>query len=408
MNIFLWQRKLWFLAFSLLFVLAFSLAACNSNGSGTGNSTPTSTESGAASPTSPTSTLTTSTPTILMGVQPCPDAVKVPAHWDPIIPTHSPDSQVKGVRCGYLVGTPTLQALVTVDKGGSSAILDVYVYTNILATNPTQLFKLQNLIQGDAKISGYNTLLTKEVDQNSILNKGQPVAALKTDLYREFQWSDGAGTLVQTVFPGFYPDLTRYQAETDQANVNNGTDSWKLDAAQTAKYCAMSLLQMKPSNTVTVVSGGGLHDLNAVVNVALPSNGGGTAHPIKLTLSRLEGNSNGGIWIVTAFESANLSITSPKSYERLNSPVTVTGSGVAFEGQIGIVHVLDHLYNDIGHAFAMSQNTNNGFGAGTFSTPVTYNASFHGGSQEGIVALIHQGGAEFDYGVVMLKVLVGA
>jgi hypothetical protein len=56
----------------------------------------------------------------------------------------------------------------------------------------------------------------------------------------------------------------------------------------------------------------------------------------------------------------------------------------------------------------MSQNTNSGFGPGTFSTPVKYNASFHGGSQEGILALYHQGGAESDFGVVMLKVLVEA
>ncbi len=72
------------------------------------------------------------------------------------------------------------------------------------------------------------------------------------------------------------------------------------------------------------------------------------------------------------------------------------------------MRVLDHLYNDIGHAFAMSQNTDSGFGASTFSTPVKYDASFHGGSQEGILALFHQGGAESDFGVIMVKVLVQA
>ena len=49
-----------------------------------------------------------------------------------------------------------------------------------------------------------------------------------------------------------------------------------------------------------------------------------------------------------------------------------------------------------------------GQGPGTFSTLVKYDASFHGGSQEGILALYHQGGAESDFGVVMLKVLVEA
>jgi len=402
MKSFLWQRKNWFTALSLLCLLALSLAACSNNGSGDGSSKPTSTAG--ASPTSTPSP----NPIVKLGAQPCPDEVKDPAHWDPIIPTHSPDSQVKSVSCGYLMGTPTLQALITVDKGGSGAILDVYVYNNITDANPTRLFKLQDLIHGDAKISGYNTVLTKEVDPNSSINKGQPGAALMPDLFREFKWSDGAGTLVQTIFPGLYPDLTRYQAEADQEEVNQGHQPWKLDAAQTAKGFATSLLKMKSTSSVTVISGGGAHDLNAIVNVTLPPDGGSTPHPVKLTLSRLEANSNGGIWEVTAVESENMAITSPRSHERLNSPVTITGSGVAFEGQIGVVRVLDHLYNDIGHAFAMSQNTNSGFGPGTFSTPVKYDASFHGGSQEGILALYHQGGAASDFGVIMVKVLVEA
>lgn len=394
--------KNFFIAISLLLLLALSLAACGNNGSGNASGTPPSKASAGASPTF------TSTPIVKTGAQPCPEAVKDPAYWDPIIPTHSPDSQVKSVSCGYLMGTPTLQALITVNKSGSDAILDVYMYNNITDAHPTQLFKLQNLIHGDAKISGYTTVLTSEVDQNSSINKGQPGAALTPDLFREFKWSDGAGTLVQTVFPGFYPDLTRYQAEADQEAVNKGTDPWKLDAAQTAKYFATSILKMKANSSVIVVSGGGRDDLNAIVNVTLPSNGGGTPRPVKITLSRLEGNTNGGIWVVIAVGSENMSITSPRSDERLDSPVTVTGSGIAFEGQIGVVRVLDHLYNDIGHAFAMSQNANSGFGPGTFSTPVTYDSSFHGGSQEGIVALYYQGGAEFDFGVVMLKVLVEA
>ena len=403
MKSFLWQRKNWFFTLSLPFLLALSLAACGNNGSGNGSSKPTSTAG--ASPISTPS----SNPTVQMGAQPCPDAVKDPAHWDPIIPTHSPDSRVKSVSCGYLMGTPTLQALITVDKGGSGAILDVYVYNNITDANPTRLFKLQDLIHGDAKISGYNTVLTKEVDQNSSLNKGQPGAALMPDLFREFQWSDGAGILVQTVFPGLYPDLTRYQAEADQEEVNKGKDPWKLDALETTKHF-YTLLKMPSDSSATIVSGGGEHDLYAVVNVTVPSIQGccGPFPPTRVSLTRLEGNTHGGIWVVRAVESENMAITSPRSHERLDSPVTITGSGVAFEGQIGVVRVLDHLYNDIGHAFAMSQNTNSGFGPGIFSTPVKYDASFHGGSQEGILALYHQGGAEFDFGVIMVKVLVEA
>ncbi len=404
MKSFLWQQKFWFITLSLFCLLALSLAACSNNGSATGSSKPTSTAGAGANPTSTPS----SNPIVKLGAQPCPEKVKDPAHWDPIIPTHSPDSLVKSVSCGYLMGTPTLQALITVEKGESGVMLDVYVHTHITDANPTRLFKLQDLIHGDAKISGYNTVLTKEVDQNSSLNKGQPGTALLPDLFREFKWSDGAGTLVQTVFPGLYPNMTRYQAEADQEEVNQGHQPWKLDAVQTAQHFATSILKMNSASSVTVFSGGGPHDLNAVLHVKLQLNGAGTFPPVKLTLSRLEANINGGIWEVIAVESENFSITSPSSHERLDSPVTITGSGVAFEGQIGIVRVLDHLYNDIGHAFAMSQNTDSGFGAGTFSTPVKYDASFHGGSQEGILALYHQGGAESDFGVIMVKVLVQA
>jgi Immunoglobulin-like domain of bacterial spore germination len=407
MKSFFLQRKNWFITLSLLFLLALSLAACANNGSGNGSSKPTSTAGAATSPIStPSSTLT-----VQMGAQPCPDAVKNPAHWDPIIPTHSPDSRVKSVSCGYLMGTPTLQALITVDKGGSGSILDVYVYNNITDANPTRLFKLQNLIHGDAKISGYNTVLTKEVDQNSSINKGQPGAALIADLFREFKWSDGAGTLVQTVFPGLYPDLTRYQAEADQEDVNQGHQPWKLDALETTRHF-YTLLKVPSDSSATIVSGGGKHDLYAVVNVTAPSIQGccGPFPPTKVSLTRLEGNTQGGIWVVIAVESEKMSITSPQNSELLNSPVKVTGSGSAFEGQVGIVHILDHLYNDIGHAIAMHTQSNSSFGVGPFSADVPYNASFHGGAQEGIVVLYDEngGGASLRSRVVMVKVLLEA
>ncbi|HKV58715.1 MAG TPA: hypothetical protein VJO32_10545 [Ktedonobacteraceae bacterium] len=339
----------------------------------------------------------------------CPEKVEQSSFWDRIIGTHG-DARVERVSCGKIMQYPGMQALVLVRHHSAGSRLDVYVYANILADKPAQFFKLMGLYKGDARISRVKTVLTAQVDLNSSINKGKPAAQLTRDLFREFKWSDGAGAFEQTAFPGMFPDLTRYQAEVDQQEVNEGAQPWKLDAAQTARVFATSILQMKSTSTVAVISGGGPHDLSAVVQVTLPPvvGGGGPPRPVTLTLSRLEGNCTRGIWEVTAVGSENLSITSPRSLERVDSPLTVSGSGVAFEGQIGVVRILDHLYQEIGYAFAMSQNTNIGFGPGTFSTPVTYDTSFRGGSQEGIVALIHQGGAEFDFGVVMVKVLVEA
>jgi len=394
MKSFLWQRKNWFTALSLLFLLALSLAACGNNGSGNESSKPTSTARAATSTPS-------STPTVKMGTQPCPDAVKDPAHWDPIIPTHRPDSRVKSVSCGYLMGTPTLQALITVDKGGSGAMLDVYVYNNITDANPTRLFKLQDLIHGDAKISGYNTALTKEVDQNSSINKGQPGAALMPDLFREFQWSDGAGTLVQTVFPGLYPDLTRYQAEADQEEVNKGKDPWKLDALETTRH-ALKFLNRPATNPLTLLSGGGPRDLTAAVRAESFPQGGGVTTTI-ITLSRLEGNANGGIWEITAVQAKDFGITSSPSglSTLITSPVTVKGFGGQFEGEVGNVVILDHLYTEIGREIARGTG---GFTASSFAVDVPYTSSFQGGAQEGIVVLYQNSGGGIP-AVAMVKVL---
>jgi Immunoglobulin-like domain of bacterial spore germination len=274
------------------------------------------------------------------------------------------------------------------------------VYDHITDPSPVQLFKLQNLTKGDAKISVYNTVMTAEVDPNSSINKGRPNANLTQDLFREFKWSDGAGTLVPVAFPGIFPDLTRYQAEADQAQVNQGHQPWKLSATLTAQALAASqnLLKWSPDAPATIVSGGGSHDINAVVSVKSTHASGGT---ITVTMSRLEQNSNGGIWEVTSVTSPGISITTPQDRDRLTSPTTVTGKGNAFEGKIGKVIVLDHLYTDIGHSDAKGASGN---GSTTFSGTVSYNASFKTGIQEGVVVLYSFSNADGSVaGAVMVK-----
>src|SRR5205823_11843473 len=170
----------------------------------------------------------------------------------------------------------------------SGAILDVYVYDHIADPSPVQLFKLQSLTKGDAKISVYDTGMTAEVDPNSSINRGRPDANMTQDLFREFKWSDGAGTLVPVAFPGIFPDLTRYQAEADQAQVNQGHQPWKLSATMTAQALAASqqLLKWDPNSPATIVSGGGDHDKDAVVMVKTTKQVAGS---IMVSLSRLEG-----------------------------------------------------------------------------------------------------------------------
>jgi hypothetical protein len=386
-----------------VFLLALTLISCSGSGN-TGSSSSTTTPATLSSGSSGNKTTTTASPGIGLGARPCPDAIKAPAHWDAIIPTQNGVTHVEKVICGNLIGNTTLQALITVRYQGTGQILDVYAYNAITSPSPSQLFKLQNLYKGDAKISVYNTVLTTEVDQNSSINAGKNVSAMTRDLFREFKWSDGAGTLVPVSFPGIFPDMTRYQAENDQAQVNQGQDAWKLNAAQVANHLATDthLLNWRGNPQAVVASGGGSNDSDAIVTLENPAQAG---NKIQVSLQRLEGNTNGGLWEVVSATADGMSITSPQSRDILASPIHVTGTGNAFERVIGTIAVLDHLYTSIGHARVTSATGN---GNSTFSTVVSYTTTFKGGNQDGLVVLYAANNAGSSNGAaVMVKELLG-
>jgi hypothetical protein len=369
-----------------------------------GKVTPTPTSPAAPAPTSPAVTPTTTpAPGVVLGPQACPAAVADPAYWLPIIKPYSygGPQTVEGVSCASLMGTSSLQTLVTVRRADSSQTLDVYVFTSITQPSPTLIFQLNGLVKGEAKISGYSTVLTAQADQLSTLNAGKPVSAMTADLFREFKWSAGAGKMVQTVFPGIFPDLTRYQAEADQASVNQGHQPWKLSATQVATTLAASLLNWSPSSTATLLSGGGPHGVSAVVRVQNTLTPSGA---ITVTLSRLEGNTNGGIWEAVSVASDGLSLTSPAPQSQIINPVKVTGTGPAFEGQIGQIILLDHLYTKLGQASATGAV---GMGQTTFATTLYFQSTFPAGIQEGVLVLSAPSQANGSIaGEVMEKVLV--
>ncbi len=395
------------LLFLFIFTFIFALTACvGSTESNTRTSPQSHGRATASSTTAANTNSATPTTQIILGGQPCPAAVSAPSHWDSIVGTQNGVSTVEGVSCATLIGVPVLQALVTVRYQGTGSNLDVYVFNNIADASPVQLFKLQGLNKGDARISAYSTILTAEVDLGSSVNSNQPDTGVVQDLFREFKWSGGAGTFVQVTFPGIFPDLTRYQAEADQEQVNQGHQPWKLDADMTANALAVYMLKWSTSARATTVSGGGSRDLDAVVTVNSTSPGGGT---ITVTLSRLEGNSNGGIWEATSVQAGNVAtITAPVNRDLLTSPVTVAGIGPAPGGSIGRVMILDHLYNAIGRA-DVTGTTGTGNGNTTFSVSVTYQTTFRGGAEEGVVALYIDNHADGSIvTAVMEKELLGA
>ncbi len=336
---------------------------------------------------------------ILLGAQACPDAVKDPTIWNGFVPLNSGQS-IERVLCGNLLGISALQAVVLVRHTGSDRVLDIFVYSNITTAHATAIFSLKGLLHGDAKISGYNTLLTAQEDPNSLYNKGQ-AKQWTADLYREYKWSDAKGALIQVAFSGIFPDLTRYQAEFEQSQVNNaqGFQQWRLSVVTTTQHFCEKLLKWPSDIPVTVVSGGGIHDIHAVVQVKQSS-----SRLVTIKLDRLERNANGGLWEVIDAQTDKFALSVPQNEQPLTSPVTITGHGGG--ETIGTVHVLDHLYSEGGQSEAWGASAT---GDGSFSKSVPYTLSFQGGVQEGLIMLSVSNASDHTViGMVLAKVLLSA
>jgi len=350
-------------------------------------------------------------PRVMLGPLACPDAVKDPAYWKPFLPSTVTPVMVD---CANLLGKPTLQTVVIGQNiVDGTKFLSYYVFDNIFSAHPKLLFKVEHLLQdtkgwqGDFTISAYSTIMTTEVDRNSSINKGKVDADMTNDLFREFQWSSKDGTFVQVAFPGLYPDLTRYQAEADQALVVNlGKDTWKNDSARVAKALTAQLLGWQRTVTTKVLSGGGPNDVYATVQVQEASIQGGQSQGPNavVTLSRLEGNTH-NMWVVIGVKDGTmLTLTNIPNRSVITSPVTLTGTGSAYETVIGQAVVYDHLYTDIGHAQIIGSP---GMSEANYSIKVAYTSSFKG-EQEGIVVVYQNNGSisSENSTAVMVKVLI--
>jgi hypothetical protein len=384
----------------LLLVSLFLLSGCASGATppGPGNDTGISATN---TPVVEPPTSTTVAANIALGEQPCPAAVSNVSRWSAFV-TPAANSAVARINCAHLRGTSSLQALVLVGYEGTGHIVDVYVFDTIESATPTQLLKLTGLSKGDAKISAYSTVMTSEADLDSRLNKDQPGAAQRADLFREFKWADTASKFVPVAFPGIYPDLTRWQAEEDQQQLSTGVDPWKRDAQEVAKHFGESMLDWT-GTTTSIASGAGASDVSAIVMLK-------SSHPgnpqVRTHLSRLNGSTD-NLWVITRVDADNTAITSPEDGSRVSSPVDVTGKGTAFEGVVGELVVYDHLYDKISTTNATLTSAN-GNGNAAYSAQVKYQVSFKSGEQEGIVAHYTRSNADGSIAsVAMVKVLLG-
>ena len=404
------RRGFWFAIAAVVIILAlvfsvFAVFIAQPGKSPSTQVTPTATAPGTTVTTTPGSDTTpTPSPGVTQGPQNGPASVNTVAYWDTILGTKGTNGKVESVSFANVMGNSTLQALVTVRHSDANNTLDVYVFDKITIKNPVQIFKMDGSMKGEAKISYYNSIMTAEVDPNSTLNAGKSVSQMTPDLYREFAWSNGSMT--QVAFPGIFPDLTRYQAEADQAQVNAGHDTWKNDAAQVAKALAIESFKWTRAVTTKVLSGGGPNDVYATVQVQEPLVTGGpklspTAY---VTLSRLEGNTH-NMWVAIAVKDEANTLTNITARSLVASPVILKGQGSAFEGTIGQAYILDHLYNPIGQGLvtgtpAMANNA-------SYSIAVSYVSSFKTGAQEGVVQVLFTTPIEANPSTtVMVKVLL--
>lgn len=152
-----------------------------------------------------------------------------------------------------------------------------------------------------------------------------------------------------------------------------------------------------------MLSGGGTHDARADILLKNATAGNAT---IKLSLTRLELNTNGGIWEVTDVATDGMVLTSPLNAQQLRSPVQVTGNiNPAFTEKSDSIMVFDHDRTKIGQA-AIPQAS--GTGTPTIATSLSYSSSFQSETQEGIIALYAYAGDHIVAGAAMVKVLLSA
>jgi hypothetical protein len=197
------RREFWFAIAAVIIALAlifsvFALVISQQGQQPSNQAKPTPTAPGTTITTTPGSD-TTPSPTkgVTQGPQKGPPGVDTLAYWDGILGTQGTNGKVERVSFANVLGNPTVQALVTVRHSDANRTLDAYVFDKITSAKPVQLFKLQGLVKGDAKISGYNSVMTAEVDRQSTLNAGKSSGQWTQDLFREFEWNQGEGTLVQ-------------------------------------------------------------------------------------------------------------------------------------------------------------------------------------------------------------------
>ncbi len=393
------QRLLSFpLACVALLLCAMLLFGCANQPSRTGKGE---NSGGIVAPTqigSPVPTQTPPPPTITLKVINCPGNLSS-FDWDNLLGTRSHVNKVQQVMCGSLEGSGSLEALINVRYYSADARLDYYVYDNLFGT-PTRTFSMLNLLDGDAQISAVGSIITAEVGSGDSL-KGRP------DVFREYQWQNGA--FVQVLFPGIFPDMTHYQAEQDQAQLNADlaagikSNNWKATLYGPAQHLAKDIFHWTQIDThaVTVSNHDGVY-IVAITNLG-PGGGGFDARMYHLDYNITN------IYEITQVTSidGNVSINAPGATTEVSSPVTVSGSTLASGSILGKIVVYSDIYITVGDTGDIHSPAPSGYVS--FTKPVTYQLNAPG-MQEGAIAFYdtNQNNTNAINQVILIKVFLKA
>ena len=349
-------------------------------------------------PASPVPTQTAPPPTITLRVVNCPAGLSS-FDWDHLVGTTPRLNKVQQVMCGSLEGSGSLVALINVRYYSADARLDYYVYDGLFGS-PRRTFAAAGLLDGDAQISALGTIITAEIGPGDSL-KANP------DVFKEYQWQNGA--FAQVLFPGVFPDMTHYQAERDQAQLNaelaagRKADAWKATFFGPAEHLARDIFHWVNIHTASVA----FSNHNGVYVVAVtnlgPGGGGFEASMFHLDY----GITN--IYEITRVASidGSVSINAPAASAEVASPVTVSGGAVASGGILGKIVIYSDTYISDGGSGDIRSAAPGGYVNFTSSVAYQLNAP---GVQEGAVAFYatNQNTTGSSNQVIMIKVFLQA
>jgi hypothetical protein len=336
-------------------------------------------------------------PALTLQVIACPSTLSL--NWDRLIGTKAGVNKVQKVMCGSLEGYGSFVALIDVRYYTPDARLDYYVYDNLFGS-PHRSFSMLGLLNGDAQISPAGTIMTAEI------GPGDSIKGLR-DVFKEYQWN--GATFTQILFPGIYPDMTYYQAEQDQAQLNaelaagSKRNAWKATFYGVVDDLAKRIFHWIDTHTSTVQFSP--HDgiyIAAVQNLG-PGGGGFVA-----SMFRLDNNIQ-NIFEIKQISSidGSTSLTSPTLGVQVTNPVSVSGVSLTSGSILGKIVVYSDIFIAIGDSGDIPSPATGGYA--NFSKSVKYNLNSPG-VQEGIVVFYSttQNNTNLSSQVVMVKVLLTA